>query len=258
MSEAEPRSFFVDTNVLLGLTFYSDKWWRDSRPLYDYDHPLHTSELVVYEYCVSPHPFTEPPEDPSQININWSFDRGKYEDVTDELKRPYRKYRQRVRDVGRDNDLTLERAIDEFIDLFEIRQDAEPQIRAEFEDEFDQKPVTVHYVQQFVSELLGKIFKQADKVKQELPDMVEVHDSVYHLASETKRRWEDFPEQPPHEPDLSIITDATHFMNRDAADFVLSGDSGITILQKIANQYFEFGILSLAEEYSQVAIAAED
>lgn len=259
MSVATPqRSFFVDTNVLLGLTFFSDMWWRDARPLYEYDHPLHTSELVVYEYCVSPHPFTDPPADPSKEQISWAYDRGTYGVITNRLKRPYREYRQRIREIDREDDLTLERAIELFIELFEIRPDAEPQICSEFKYEFDQKPVTGHYVQQFVSRLLGKIFKKADEVKNELSKLVEVHDSVYHMASDTKRRWKDFPERSPDEPDLSIITDATHVMNRDSVDFVLSGDSDFTVLQEIAGEYFEFSILSLAEEYSQVASGAED
>jgi hypothetical protein len=149
-----------------------------------------------------------------------------------------------------DEELTLETVVQEFIDIFEIRKQAEPQIRGEFENEFADKTITRQYVNEFASELIDKILRASDVMKQKLAELVEVHGSKYHVAVEEKRKWKEFPEKSPCEPDLSIIVDATQVIKGNSVNTVLSGDSDILALQEIANSYFGFSILSMADEYS--------
>ncbi len=243
------RELFVDTNVLLGLTFYSDRWFREARPAYDNGHEIHASDLVVYEYCCSPRPFRQPPDSPSELDIDWSNDQGLVGRIRKRLSKPYREYRGTVRRMS-DEELTLENVVQEFIETFEIREQAEPQIRGEFENEFTDKAITRQYVNEFASELIDKILRASDVMKQNLAEQVEVHDSKYHVAGEVKRRWKEFPEKSPCEPDLSIIVDATQVFKENSVNTVLSGDSDILALQEIANSYFGFSILSMADEYS--------
>lgn len=243
------RELFVDTNVLLGLTFLSDRWYRAAQPVYENDHKIHTSELVVFEYCISPKPFTTPPEDPKEEDIDWSHDRGLVERIRNRVSKPYREYRGVIRRLP-DEELTLDRVIQEFIDTFRIREQAVPQIRSEFEDEFQEKAVTRQYINQFASELIDKIINASDEMKATLSNVVEVHDSEYHVALDDKQRWVDFPEQPPDEPDLSIIVDATQVIKQNSVNTVLTGDSDILVLQSTANDYYQFDILSMDDEYS--------
>ncbi len=243
------RELFVDTNVLLGITFFSDRWFREARPVYDNDHEIHASELVVYEYCCSPRPFRDPPEDPSELDIDWTLDRGLVGRLRNRLSKPYREYRGTIRRLP-DDDLTLERAVEEFIGLFEIRAEAEPQIRAEFEKEFADKAITRQYITEFASELIDKIINASEVMKKMLAKRVHLHDSKYHVANGDRQRWEDFPDHPPKEPDLSIIIDSTQVIQENSVNTVLSGDSDLLALQKIANTYFDFSILSIADEYS--------
>lgn len=243
------RELFVDTNVLLGLTFYSDRWFREARPAFENDHEIHASELVVYEYCCSPEPFRQPPDDPSDLDIDWSLQQGLVGRIRSRLSKPYREYRGTIRRLS-DEDLTLERAIREFIDAFEIREQAEPQIRGEFEREFDEKAVTRQYVAEFASELIDKILQAAVAMRQRLSRRVTVQESQYHTADNDRQRWKDFPDNPPQEPDLSILLDATQVIRDNAVNTVLSGDSDILAVQETANTYFGFSILSMADEYS--------
>lgn len=243
------RELFVDTNVLLGLTFYSDRWFREARPAYENNHEIHASDLVVYEYCCSPHPFRQPPDNPKELDIDWSYDQGLVGRIRAQLSQPYREYRGTIRRLP-EEELTLENVTQEFIDIFEIRDQAVPQIRGKFEKEFADKALTRQYVNEFVSELIDKIIHASTIMKQKLANRVDVHDSKYHVATEDKRRWKDFAENPPSEPDLSIIVDATQVIKKNSVNTVLSGDSDLLALQEIANEYFEFDILSMADEYS--------
>ena len=243
------RELFVDTNVLLGLTFYSDRWFREARPAYDNGHKIHASDLVVYEYCCSPEPFSDPPENPGELDIDWSRDQGLVGRIRDRLSKPYREYRGEIRHSTRE-DLTLEDAIQKFIDIFAIREQAEPQVRQEFETEFADKAITRQYITEFVSELIDRILQAAEVMKQKLELRVQTHNSVYHEAEEVKQKWDDFPKNTPDEPDLSIVIDATRVIEENSVNTLLSGDSDILALQEIANEYFGFSILSMADEYS--------
>lgn len=243
------RELFVDTNVLLGLTFYSDRWFREARPAYDNGHEIHVSDLVVYEYNCSPRPFRQPPDNPCELDIDWSYGQGLVGRIRKRLSKPYREFRGTVRRMS-DEELTLKNVVQEFIDAFQIREQAEPQIRGEFENEFADKAITRQYVNEFASELIDKILHASDVMKQKLAERVEVHDSKYHVAVEDKRKWREFPENSPCEPDLSIIVDATQVIKENSVNTVLSGDSDLLALQEIANAYFDFDILSMADEYS--------
>ena len=243
------RELFVDTNVLIGLCVRSDRWYRESQPVYDNDHQVHTSELVVHEFCCSPKRFKEPPEDPSEIDVDWTKNQGVFNKVSSELKKPYSKYRREIRSLE-DDELSLDIATEQFIDKFDIRSEAEPQIRGDFQKEFENKAVTKQYINNFVSSYIKDILIAAQEKKAELADFVTVHESCYHEATQDKQRWQDFPENPPDEPDLSIITDATQVIQEDSVGTVLSGDSDLITIQKIAQDYFDFDILSIADEYS--------
>lgn len=243
------RELFVDTNVLIGLCVRSDRWYRETQPVYDNDHEIHTSELVVYEFCSSPNRFKYPPDTPEDFEAEWQKEQGVFKKVSSDLKKPYTEYRRTIRDLP-EHDVTLDRAIEEFIEEFDIRPEAEPQIRTDFKNEFEGRAITRQYINSFVSSYIRDIITAAHERKAELADIVTVHDSRYHEASEDKRRWRQFPEQPPCEPDLSIITDATQVIREDSVGTVLTGDADLLTLQKIAHEYFEFDILSMADEYS--------
>lgn len=244
-----PRELFVDTNVLLGLTFYSDRWFREARPAFDNNHQIHASELVVFEYCSSPKPFRNPPESPDAMDIDWSYNQGLVGRIRSRLSKPYREYRGTIRQLA-DDELTLERGIDEFLRVFEIREQAAPQIRAEFEREFETKTVTRQYICEFASDLIDKILRASVVVKEALSKRVKVHNSEYHVADRDRRKWKLYPDSPADEPDLSIIIDGTQVLRENGVSTVLSGDSDILALQEIANEYFGFSILSMADEYS--------
>jgi len=243
------RELFVDTNVLLGLTFYSDRWFREARPAYDNGHEIHASDLVVFEYCCSPEPFTDPPENPEDLDIDWTYNQGLVGRIRNRLSKPYREYRGEIRHSTRE-ELTLEYAIQTFIDVFEIREQAEPQVRQEFKTEFADKAITRQYITEFVSNLIDRILQAAEVMKQKLELRVQTHNSVYHKSEEIRRKWEDFPENTPDEPDRSIVIDATRVIEEESVNTLLSGDSDILALQEIANEYFGFSILSMADEYS--------
>lgn len=242
-----PRGYFLETNTLLGLTFYSDRWFRDIRPIYDTEYEFYTSELVLYEYCNSEHSFTFPPSNPQNQTLSWDTERGRFRKITNDLKRPLSTFTREIRGLS-DESLTLTRVMEEFIDQFSIRKEAEPQIREKFESHFENRELTTRYVNKFVGELIDDILSTAKKNKQSLKERVKVQPSVYHKVREMRRKWQDLPGDVIHEPDQSILVDATNVINNNGANHLVTGDSDILQLQKIANEYYNFTIVSMTDQ----------
>ena len=243
------RPYFVETSTLLGLTYFSDRWFRDVRPLYDRGHSLHTSTLAVLEYCHHDRSTPLPPDDPSDLVADWESEEGKYRVIEDSLKRPLPKFMRHIRKEGRDG-LELETAIEAFIDYFGIRPQAEPQIRARFREHFEERAVTSQYVGEFAHQLIDRILYTARQNKRTLSESVTVHDSEYHLSDETRRRWTDLPEHPLHEPDLSILVDATKLTERGAFRHFVTGDSDFLAVQPVASDYYGLSIISMQDEFA--------
>jgi hypothetical protein len=174
---------------------------------------------------------------------------GKFRIVENNLKQTLPKFLRYIRKEGR-NGLDLETAITAFFDHFDIRPQAEPQIRAQFNEHFEGRAVTTQYIGEFVHTLLDRILDVAQKNKRTLSETVTVHDSLYHTADETRRRWKDFPDCPLHEPDLSILTDATELSKQGVLRHFVTGDSDLLSVQSVAIDYYGLSIISMEDEFA--------
>lgn len=249
------RDYFLETSTLLGLTFYSDRWFSDIRPLYDSGHSLHTSKLVLYEYCnrrrhgENQDPVL--PDDPETLTLDWESDDGKYRLIEKRLKRPLPEYFRQIRRLGRD-DLVLEDAIEAFVDHFEIREQAEPRIRSKFRSHFEERAVTPRYVNNFVQSLIDDILATAQHNREAIGTRLELHDSTYHERDDSRQRWVDLPDQLMHEPDLSILIDATSISSEGAIQYLVTGDSDFLKMQDIGSSYYDFSIVSILDEFAPI------
>jgi len=121
-----PR-YFVDTNCLLGMTFFHDRWYRDVKPLYE-NNRLYASEAVLWEYCNRGDGDPRMPEDPSETEITTDAEEGKYDDIRSDLKKKLPKFDREIKRLAIEG-LTLEGVIEAVVDHFEIREQAEKQVR---------------------------------------------------------------------------------------------------------------------------------
>jgi hypothetical protein len=244
------KHYFLDSSALLGLTFFSDRWFQEAYPLYNDRRELHISELVLREYCNYEKNSDEvkTPEDTSQIDPDWKTEAGKFQDLKDDLKEPLSEYTRQIRRLDRSG-MVLEDAIETFIDHFEIREEAEPQIRAYFEDKFEERVVNAHYVNRYSQELVDRVLYTANKNRAKLAQEVTVHESRYDTADDIKTRWDELPDASVHNPDLSILVDATVIADRRKIDYFVSGDSDHLAVQEFGNDYFDLSIISIADTF---------
>lgn len=269
--------YFLDTSALAGLTFFSDRWFREVKPLYDAGHPLHTSQIVLYEYCNREFE-TDPkrPKDPSSIDIDWESSEGVYQKVGENLKKPLPEFFRRIRRLARDG-ITLEEAVDIFVNHFEIREEAVPQIRHRFEEYFEHRVVTGQYVNQCAQDLIDRILYAGEQNREALKERVEVHESRYHESDEDVQRWADFildggrlDEQAADggfqesvdlsdpwrnvpeiiQADISILVDACVLCDEVGLDYLVTGDSDILAAQSIAEPNYGISVISIADEFS--------
>jgi hypothetical protein len=264
-----PYDHFIETSTLIGLTFFSDRWYKEAQPLYNDRYRLHTSELVLYEYCNKDGEHRSPPENPEELNLDWDGEAGKYRDIEDRLKKPLPDFFRHTRRLGRNGSFTLEEGIDAFIQHFGIREEAEPQIRSEFKEHFEDRVVNSQYINEFVQDLIDRILKTAEENREKISEKIELHNSRYHIAEQTRRRWQELPEDirinesrcedetwrkyPTdhylHEPDFSILVDATVVSKNGDADYLVTGDSDLLTAQETATEYYDLSIKSMSDKY---------
>jgi len=244
------KHYFLDSSALLGLTFFSDRWFQEAYPLYNDWRNIYISELVLREYCNYEKNSDEvkAPEDTSQIDPDWNTEAGKFGDLKDDLKEPLSEYTRQIRRLDRSG-MVLEDAIETFIDHFEIREEAEPQIRAYFEDKFEERVVNAHYVNRYSQELVDRVLYTAKKNRARLAQEATVHESQYDTADGIKTKWDELPDASVHDPDLSILVDATVVANRQKIDYFVSGDSDHLAVQEFGNDYFDLSIISISDTF---------
>ena len=77
--------YFVDTNVLAGLSYTHDRWHRDVKLLFEHN-TLYTSEFVIFEYCNQKRTDPSVVPDPTELATDPSADWGKYRHIGKKLE----------------------------------------------------------------------------------------------------------------------------------------------------------------------------
>jgi len=267
------RDYFADTNAVVGYVYLSDRWYQEVRPLYQDSHNIHLTDIVLYEYCNRDYQTDPPrPDDPEQVEINWNPTGGVHQKVEKDLKQSLPQYIRKVREKDRD-EITLEDGIEIFIDQFEIREEARPQIESYFSDYFDDRANIPRYFNKCAQDLIDHILQRARKNHSELKATVHHHDSSYHEFDRRVIRWTDFLDDEfvyggqedtdidelddpwdrvkyDEEGDLAIVVDAEHINRKVNFRHLVTGDSDLLQAQDIANEYFDMSIISIADEFS--------
>jgi len=242
------RDYFVDTSALIGLTFLSDRWFRDARELYLSEHTVHTSEIVLYEYCNRDRS-TQPrkPRTLDALDVDFDTTDGIYGKKIRGLKKPLPEYFRQIRRLEREG-LTLEKAVESFINHFEIREQATPQVKSYFNYYFDNRAVTAQYINDCAQKLIDKILARAKKTRSNLEKRVNLHDSLYADRDHLADRWKVLTGGAIHEPDLSILVDVTALATGGKIDYFMTGDSDLLQAQEYATADYDFSVISIQDE----------
>ena len=243
--------YFIETNVLAGLTYTHDRWHREVKPLYQ-NNTLYTSEYVIYEYCNQRRHDPSIVSDPSKLSADPDAENGKYRHIGKILEDRIPFFDKQIRQLQREG-MTVEKVVDAFIDHFEIREQAEPQIRSYFQDYFSTRELTDRNARRAVQDLRDLILWAAEKNKDILMEKVKIRRSAYdQMVAEREIIKEEIGlgEWGMSREDLQWVLDAIHVMQQGELDRFVTGDkSDVAYFKHTLTNEFGISVLYATKEF---------
>lgn len=112
--------YFLDTGVLVGLTFLHDLWYDEAERVFDNNNGLYTSRAVVYEYCNSTE--SNRLED---ATVDWETEAGLYGAKLSKVRVAQMNLNMWL-DGCDDKELDVERLVDAFLEETDVNRKVKP------------------------------------------------------------------------------------------------------------------------------------
>lgn len=214
--------YYLDTNCLIGYTFFQDWWHSDANRLFDSDNELYIGDTVLFEYCNRPvtDDYVEYEWDRSELS--WNVDKGNFKSKMAELRDSRFLFEDAIFDR---DDLDLDTAVELFVDAYHIKPSSGPAIRRYFEEKLDQLDleVTVDNVRTIQKLLVENLQDYAWERKDELrkrvnlgPERGEIPDT---RVSTLERTLSD-------DMDIEVVCDASFMFDTGLLERMVTGDKG--------------------------------
>lgn len=214
-------NYYLDTNVLIGHCFLQNRWQNHTDRLFSTDNTLHTSEVVLYEYCVKKGPGA--PDDKS--DIDWSSTDGVFGTILRKLRKAKRYTELELRKFD-DDDLTPTDVADVVIERFDIQDEVTDKVRGHFEQELS-PACSRKDARKAIDELTQTITSTAKERKLALSERIRFHRRARkHSAIENQLRRLIYGDDESYGPDAGVLTDAFDLSNRGVVERVVTGDKG--------------------------------
>ncbi|WP_135665691.1 hypothetical protein [Halorhabdus rudnickae] len=216
--------YFLDTGVLVGLTFLHDLWHDDAERLYDTDNGLYTSRAVVYEYCNN--------SNSSRLEdtvVDWDTDAGLFGATLAKVRAAQMNLNFRM-DGYDEDELDIETLVEAFLEETDvmgsikperlIEEHIEPNIRNELEDTLADEEVTPASGRRALDSLCDTVINKAHETRQELQNRVTQGPSGSLSKSERRQRLGFVDGY----MDKVILSDAAHQSDRNLVNTVVTAD----------------------------------
>lgn len=168
--------YFLDTGVLVGLSFLHDLWSDEAERLFANDNSLYISRTVIYEYCNS-----TANNSPESADVDWETEEGVFGDKLSKVRVAQMNLDLKYRGVD-DEELTLDTLVDDFVsetgidrEVFPkelIEERIRPNIRAFLKDEIDNREITCEVARETMDALCDTIQTQARDARETILERV--------------------------------------------------------------------------------------
>lgn len=214
-------NYFLDTNVLVGHCYLQNRWQYHTSRLFDTDNTLHTSEIVLYEYCVKNSPGA--PDD--STDIGWGTDDGIFGRVRRKLRKGKRHTELELRRYDAD-ELSPEIVAKIVIEKFEIQDQVTEPVKRYFDRSLD-ADCDAKDAREVIDELVNRITSTASERKAKLAQRVNFHRrQCENQRVENRLRRLIYGDDSTYGPDAGILADALDLSTRGVVSKVVTGDKG--------------------------------
>lgn len=219
--------YYMDTNVLLGLTFLQNRWRPHSERLIDSDNTIYISDKVLFEYCAKRRDVTR-----RDAHISWQNDDGKFSDEKMRLRRDVRQCSREL-DTLEDDEITAESVAEIIFEEHDVENQVKPLIKTYFDIKLE-KDCSRQSAKQALKDLRNRITSKADERKEMLSDRVKyipVGNNCYPEIRKRVARMMTKGSEESH-PDAEVIADAYSLKEDSIVSQVVTGDKGDIYLNR--------------------------
>lgn len=216
--------YFLDTGVLVGLTFLHDLWHDEAERLFATDNSLYTSQAVVYEYCNSTDSNLL-----EEADVDWHSEKGRFGDKLAKVRAAQMNLDLRLRNYD-DEELDLETLVDAFIEETGIEdriypprlidEYIRPNITAFLKQEVDDREITCALAREAMDALCDTVQEKAHDARDNIRDRVTEAPEREDDGGACRRRL-DFVDG---YVDKVVLCDAGHLQDKNILDKVVTSD----------------------------------
>lgn len=216
--------YFLDTGVLVGLTFLHDLWRDEAERVFETDNGLYTSRAVVYEFCNSTN--SNLLED---MNVDWETEAGLYGAKLSKVRAAQMNLNILL-DSYDDDDLDLGTLVDLFVEETDVDENVKPpelieehirpNLRMFLEDDVAGKEITQQVARESLDALCDTILDGAEKKRETIRNRVTEGPSGERDEEERNRRLGFVDGY----VDKVILCDAEHQSEMNLVEKVITSD----------------------------------
>lgn len=237
--------YFLDTGVLVGLTFLHDGWRAEAERVFDSDNTFYVNRIVIFEYCNR-----ERGKSREDTNVDWESNNGVFGRILSKARVAQWNVETRLESLS-DDELNLENLVDVFLEeagVFDqdyvdedlIEEYIQPRVQEFLIEVIDGRPVTQSVAMEAMMALCSEVVDGAHQKRDQIRDRVRERDVepsnrekyVDRLAFINGRDDTDILASVAHLEDRNVIkkiitTDNSHiYSNRERIKF----DVGVTVV----------------------------
>lgn len=225
--------YYLDTNCLMGYTFFHDWWHSDARRLFDSNNDLYIGDAVLFEYCNMDVTSEDYNLSWDRSELSWTAEQGTFKSKMAELWDSRFRFEDALLDYE-DDELELDTTVELFMDAYAIRESAEPAIRRYFEQKLDQMDldVTVKNARKIQKLLVEDLEQYAQDKKAELRRTVNMGPERGDIPD---ARVSMLDRQLTDSMDVEIVCDASYMCDKGILERMVTGDKGDALRDEEGN-----------------------
>lgn len=215
--------YFLDTNVLEGLTFLHDAWRDEAERLFDTRNSLFIGDGVLFEYC------NEEDEKIAHTDLDWDTEAGRFGVKLSEVRLGLFSLEGRLYSYD-DDELDLEVLVEEFLkatgvtdgtDPALINEYIRPRIRTFLKEEIDGREITSEVATEIITSLCYTIQDHAREQREEIQKRV----TVKQIDDLTRREYFDELSYIRGFIDTYILSGVAHLTKQNFLHKIVSSDN---------------------------------
>lgn len=250
--------YFLDTNIIVALTFSHDRWSAEAERLLHGQNTLFASEFIVYEYCARKRGDPSIVSNPQRLSVDPQAEHGVFGAVLnsfrENVERNIPMYDREI-DLQRYEGLSFEKILTVFFDNIEVRRQAKPYFVRYFQEYFASREVTPRNAKRCVAKLRDRVLYDAKQRKAALVDSIKLMPSTYDKRKIARRMMDTqvgigAAKSQISAVDAQWLLDAIGLAERGVVDHIVTADKGDVVQhQQQLNSLFNVSVLYILDEF---------